>query len=166
MITKQKNDHGKKPWLPLCLLSFFFYGVMLLLTITAKDIHNARLPEVTAGQPGRQNFTCTVTAEDGTRREVTRSYTALPKDMVDSGKVFTLRSVVEGDFTYYYAEALSITVNTAMENSDYYAVSDNSIFWNSVILTGYEALSDGDEVFLIKESQKKPEELNKEDLFQ
>lgn len=166
MMSKQKKDHGKKPWFLLCFLSVLFYGSLLFLTLTARDIHNARLPKVTTGQPSTQSFTCTVLSHDGTQRTVTRSCTVLPKEMVDSGKVFYLKSETKHGLTYYYAELLPFTIDSTLEHPDYYAVSISIFYQSSVILTGYETLSEGDEVFLVKEKQSAPEEININDLFQ
>lgn len=135
----------------LCMISLLFYAGMFLLTVTAKDIHSARLPRVTAGKPAKQTFTYTVTDADGRVIERTHSCSALPKEMVDSGKVFTLQRNEENDFVYYYAQPLSFTVDTSLENEDYYAISSDTFLRTTVILTGYETLSAGDEVFLIKE---------------
>lgn len=165
MMSKHKKDLEKKPWLMLCLLSLLFYGAMLLLTVFADDIHNARLPKVTAAQPEKQKFTYTVTTGDGETITKTRSCDALPKEMVDSGKVFTLRSETENGVIFYYAEPLKFTVDTTLNHPDYYAISTGSVFGTTVILTGYEALSAGEEVFLIKD-EIKTNELSTENLFQ
>lgn len=166
MTSKHKKGHDKKPWLMLLLLSLLFYGAMLLLTVTAWDVHVARLPEVTAERPAKQRFTYEITGEYGTM-ERTSSFTALPKEMVDSGKVFQLQSVTEQDFTYYYARQLTVTIDETKENADFYAVPDDfSLFGATIIMTGYENLKDGDEVHLIEEEQKKTDSLTTEDLFQ
>lgn len=166
MRSKSKKDHDKKPWLLLCFLSVLFYGFLLFLTLVAKDVHVARLPKVTTGQPGTQSFTCTILFPDGTLQTLTRSCIALPKEMVDSGKVFYLKSEAEQGFTYYYAEPLPFTIDSALEHPDYYAVSFPLYCYGSVILTGYEALSEKDEVFLVKEKQTTPDKVNAPDLFQ
>ena len=166
LIPEHKKDHDKKPWLVLCLLSLLFYGAMLLLSLTARDIHNARLPQVTASRPFKQKFTYTVTWEDSVI-ERTGSFTALPKDMVDTGKVFTLRSETENDFTYHYAQQISIVVDEGKTNDDYYAITSGINSWDTLIVTGYEALEDGDEVFLIQENKENQKNNpSTEDLFQ
>ena len=165
MRFKRKKNPGQKPWLLLGILSLLFYGTMLFLTILADDIHTARLPKVTATQPGRQSFTYTLTAEDGTVVTKTCSHDALPKALVDSGKVFTVKTVTENGRIFYYAEPLNFTVDTNLANPEYYAISTNSVLGSTVILSGYEELSAGDEVFLVKENQK-ADKLNTEDLFQ
>lgn len=165
MMHKHKKDHDQKPWLTLCILSLLFYGVMLMLTLFAKDIHNARLPQVTAERPGKQPFSYTAIFE-GYTSERTGSYTALPKTMVDSGKVFTLKSVMKEDFIYYYAEQVSVVVDTSKENADYYAISEGLSSRDIVIMSGYETLRDGDEVCLIQENKKEKEELSTDNLFQ
>ena len=164
MMSKRKKDHEKKPWLMLCLFSLLFYGAMLFLTIFANDVHNARLPKVTAAQPEKQKFTYTLTTENGETTTKTRSCDALPKEMVDSGKVFSLKTVTENGRIFYYAEPLKFTIDITLNHPDYYAISTGSVFGSTVILTGYETLSSGDEVFLLKEEIK--ETLNTENLFQ
>lgn len=165
MMFKPIKSHDKKPWLTLCILSLLFYGTMLLLTLFAKDIHNTRLPQITAERPGKQKFTYSFTFEDYTTTR-TGSYTALPKAMVDSGQVFTLKSVVEDDFTYYYAEQVSVIIDETKSNPDYYAISEGLDSRDIVIMTGYETLSDGNEVCLIQEKKKEKEELSTDNLFQ
>lgn len=165
MMFKTKKDNDKKPWLTLCILSLLFYGAMLLLTLFAKDIHNARLPQVTAERPGKQPFSYTATFE-GYTLERTVSYTALPKDMVDAGKVFTLKTLVQDNFTYYYAEQVSVVVDASKENADYYAISEGLSSRDIVIMSGYETLNDGDEVYLIQEEKKEKEGLSTDNLFQ
>lgn len=165
MISNQKKDHEKKPWLMLCLLSLLFYSAMLLLTIFAKDIHIARLPKVTAEPPGKQKFSYMTTGESGTIKR-TMSVTALPKDMVDSGKVFVLETVTENDFIFYYAKQISVTVDETKENADYYAISSGLSMWgDTIITTGYETLKHGDEVYPIRDNLKN-ETLSTDDLFQ
>lgn len=165
MIFKQKKNPGQKPWLMLGILSLLFYGAMLFLTLFADDIHTARLPKVTAAQPGKQSFTYTFTTEDGTAITKTCSHDALPKALVDSCQVFTLKTVTENGRIFYYAEPLKFTVDTSLANPEYYAISTDSVLGSTVILSGYEELSAGDEVFLVKENQK-ADKLNTEDLFQ
>ena len=160
MIPEKKKDSEKKRLLPLVVLSLLFYGVMLLLTLTAKDIHNARLPQVTAGRPEKQFFSYTDTME-GNPIERTISCTALPKDMVDSGKVFILQTITKGDFTYYYAQQCFITIDAEKQHADYYAISNGIDSWDTVILTGYENLQNGAEVFLLpKEKNEKNQNKN------
>lgn len=166
MMSKQKKYPGKKPWLLLCFLSVLFYGFLLFLTLIAKDVHVARLPKVTTGQPETRGFTCTFLLPDGTMQTLTRFCLALPKEMVDADKVFYLKSETEHGFTYYYAEPLSFTIDDTLEHPDYYAVSFPLYYYGSVILTGYEELSAEDEVFLVKEKQAAPDEANVPDLFQ
>lgn len=160
-----KKETTKKPVLVLALLSLLFYGGMLLLSVFADDIHYARLPQVTAGVPKKQHFSYTSTY-DGHTINHTGSYIALPKDMVDSGKVFVIKTVVEENFTYYYAEKVSVTVDTGKENTDYYALSGGLDSRDIVIMSGYETLSDGDEVYLIQKKKQEKEELSTDNLFQ
>ena len=85
------KDGGKKPWFALLALSLLFYGAMLFLTIFAKNIHNARLPQVTAERLGKQHFSYTFTSEGYTAKR-TGSLPALPKELVDTNQVFILET--------------------------------------------------------------------------
>lgn len=165
MMSKSKKDSDKKSWLVLCLLSLLFYGAMLLLSLFAKDIHNARLPQVTAERPGKQEFTYTITIEDFSNTRI-GSFTALPKAMVDENKVFIIRTVSEEDFTYYYATQVFVTVDISKENTDYYAISQGLDSRDIVIMSGYETLNDGDEVCLIQKKVKEKEKHSTDNLFQ
>lgn len=165
MTSKLKKDNDRKPWFSLLLLSLCFYSSMLLLTVFAKNIHNTRLPQVTAARPGKQDFTYTITVEDFTDTRI-GSFTALPKAMVDENKVFIVRTVEEEDFTYYYAKQIFVSIDTSKENAEFYAVSDGIDISDIVISSGYEALIDGDEIYLIQEKRKKTEDIRTENLFQ
>ena len=159
------NNGDKKPWFALLALSLLFYGTMLLLTLFAKNIHYARLPQVTAERLGKQRFSYAITIE-GYTTERTSSLPALPKELVDTNQVFILETKETDDFTYYYARKASVTIDKSKENADYYAIADGLDSRSMVILTGYEKLNDGEEVFLVKEKKEKQKELSTENLFQ
>ncbi len=152
MITKEKtaSSSSKSRLLPLFVLSLLFYGAMLLLSLTSKDIHLKRLPKVTASRLSNVTFSCQTTSENGDTRTVTTQLRGLPKELYDSGQVFTITSKVTDGMTFYYAEQVAPEIDFSKENADYYAVLD-SFFQDMVILSGYEELEDGDEVNLIKD---------------
>lgn len=160
-----KKDNTKKPLFSLLLLSLLFYGSMLFLSAFADDIHYARLPKVTAETPKKQSFSYKITLDNGFSSSQTRLVSALPKDIVDSGQVFIIRTVEQDDFIYYYAQRVSVTIDTEHKNDDYYAISDGISSRDLVILTGYETLSDGDEVALLKE-KKEASKVQTDTLFQ
>lgn len=160
-----KKDTTNKPLFFLLLLSLLFYGGMLFLSAFADDIHYARLPRVTAETPKKQSFSYTITLNNGASSSQTNLFPALPKDMVDSGQVFIVRTSVQDDFTSYYAQKVSIVIDTEKKNDDYYAITDGIFSRDLVILTGYEALSDGDEVALLKE-KKEASKVQTDTLFQ
>ncbi len=156
------KDGGKKPWFALLALSLLFYGAMLFLTIFAKNIHNARLPQVTAERLGKQHFSYTFTSEGYTTKR-TSSLPSLPKELVDTNRIFVLETKETDDFTYYYARKASVSIDKSKENADYYAIADGLDSRAMIIVSGYEKLNDGDEIFLVK---KEKEELSTENLFQ
>lgn len=148
-----KKGTAKRRYLPLLFLSLTFYGIMLFLTLTAKDIHNARLPQVTANRLNKQSFTYTVTQEDGYTYEASKNREGIPKDVVDSGQIFIVTTITKEDMTYYYAKRTTVTIDTTLNNDTYYALDSSVSLRDMVILTGYEELEDGDEVYIVKEDK-------------
>ena len=146
---KKADDSAKHRLLPLFLLLFLFYGIMFVLTFTAKDIHNARLPHVTAGPLSRQDFEYMVTPEGGMPRMVTSSLLAIPKELVDSEQVFVIYTEERNGMTYTYARKVFVTVS--LENDMYYSVDGGIAFSDRIILSGYEELEDGCEVYIVKQ---------------
>ena len=151
-MTQNNKPRDKKRLLPLLVLSLLFYGILLFLTLTAKDIHLARLPQVTASRLGNVGFNYLFTPENGEPRTATKQMPGIPKEIYDSGQIFTVTTKVTDEMTYYYAKKISPEIDFSKENDAYYAVSD-SFFRDMVILTGYENLEDGDEVNLIKDTR-------------
>lgn len=159
-----KKETRKKPVLALVVLSLLFYGIMLFLSVSAKNIHYARLPQVTASSIQKQSFTYSYTTDYGTIQQ-TKLCAALPKDMVDSGQVFIITTDSRDDFIYYYAQRVSVVIDAEKENADYYAIASGIAGRDLVILSGYEDLEDGDEVYLQKE-KKETSKTQTENIFQ
>lgn len=149
-MTSKKE---KKQLLPLFLLSLAFYGSILFLTLNALDIRNARLPQVTASRLTKQEFDYTATLPSGQTIETNGKFLAIPKELIDYGKIFAIESVPTEDMTYYYAKEIFIQIDEKKENEMYYALADSN-FREMVVFTGYETLEDGCEVHLVKEDKK------------
>lgn len=160
----QKKDIDQRPWVLLVTLSMLFYGTMLFLSLYSKDIHNARLPQVTAERLGEQKFSYSITIDERTIKR-TSSLSALPKEMVNSDCIFVLETIETEDFTYYYAKKVSVTIDDTKENPDYYAITDGLERRAMVIMSGYETLNDGDEVYYSR-NEKETKTLSTENLFQ
>ena len=159
--TKKKEKRS----LPALLsLSFLFYGSMLLLSVFADDIHYARLPQVTASHPTKQQFYHSYVNDEGHFVYQNVNLPALPKDMVDSGQIFLLEAVSENNFTYYYVTKLSVLTDASYENTDYYAIINELNRSDLIVTEGYENLKDNDEVALIKKEKRYIKE--EKDLFQ
>ena len=82
---------------------------------------------------------------------------------MDTNRIFVLETKETDDFTYYYARKASVSIDKSKENADYYAIADGLDSRAMIIVSGYEKLNDGDEIFLVK---KEKEELSTENLFQ
>ena len=145
MTYKPNKIKNLSRLLPLLLLSVLFYGIMGFLTLKASDIHYARLPQVTTGQLGNEEFTFFL--EDYPDTERTRSILAIPKELYESGQVFKIEIKTKDDFTYYYARQVWAELEMDKQNEHYYAIKRGIMRSDHIILDGYEELYDGMEVF-------------------
>lgn len=149
---KSKKEKEKKKLLPLFLLSLVFYGGMLFLTLNALDIRNSRLPQVTANRLSKQEFTYIGTLQSGQTMEMTTKFLAIPKEVIEYGRIFAIDAVHKNDMTYYYAREIFVEIDEEKENDTYYALKEKD-FREMIVLTGYETLEDGCEVHLVKEKE-------------
>ena len=138
----------------LCLLSAIFYGSMLFLTLNAWDIRCARLPQVTASRLKKEEFSYIETLQSGQEYKTTRKFLAIPKELVEYGEFFAIDTVHKDDFTYYFARKVSIAIDKERENETSYALLERD-YRETIILTGYEGLEDGCEVYIVKEEKEK-----------
>ena len=136
----------------LCLLSVIFYGSMLFLTLNAWDIRCSRLPQVTASRLSKEEFRYMETLQSGQLIETTRKSLAIPKELIEYGRIFAIDTVHKNDLTYYYAREITIAIDEAKENETFYALAEKD-FRETIILTGYENVEDGCEVHIVKEEK-------------
>lgn len=146
--TKEAGEKSHRLLFIFIILSVLFYGAMLVLTFTAQHIHTARLPQVTARRLSTQSFSYSYVNPSGYTMQSTTQRYALPKELVDSGKIFTVITSEKNGASYSYVWKINVTVLDGYTNKDYYAV-DNT-FFDAIVLTGYEALEDGMEVNVVK----------------
>lgn len=150
--AKEQNNF-RRFLLPL-LLSLLFYGVMLFLTFFAEDLHDALLPKVTALPLSKQEFTYEVKRSDGSVRQVTKALYALPAKLVDSGLIFELVQSKKNDQPYYTVRRIT-TLKFGRLQNDYYEITNPNGLYSigNIIMSGYEQLEDGDEVFWLREKK-------------
>ena len=101
MTYKPNKIKNLSRLLPLLLLSVLFYGVMGFLTLKASNIHYARLPQVTTGQLGNEEFTSIQLRYSDI--ESARILLSKPTEPCETGQFFT-KTNVKSVFTYYYAK--------------------------------------------------------------
>lgn len=120
----------------LALTLLFFIG-MTVLTFTARDIHNSRLPHVTAKRLTRELF------GDGFTRKL-----ALPKELTEGDGVFIITSrIINGEKRDI---ARRVVLTTGQEDEEFYEVTGGIMGNELVIIESDRGLRDGDEVFVVK----------------
>ena len=135
----------------LLLLTALFYAGMILLTVFAEDIHNARLPQVAAARMIQQIFTYERVSENGFVIEADKKALAIPKEIVQESCVFVIRMVEEKGRTC--TRVYRVSVETGLETEKYYEVRSGLHSADQIVIAGYETLSDGEEVY-VKEKNK------------
>lgn len=123
-----------------------FFIAMLLLSFTAKRMHQSSLPKVQAATLEYQYFVDEETQEGA--QFLGFAY-GLPKKLYDDGIVFIISNeVVNGEVRTIARRVVDLKLGR--ENEDYYEVIEGISYGVQVIMSGDETIQDGDEVLIEK----------------
>ena len=132
------------------ILTASFFVIMLILTFSARAIHNSMIPNVKIRRLTREKFEHETILEDGVT-VITQSMFeyAISKDLYDSGNIYIITTGEKNGDERTFAKAFEIEIGH--ENEDYYEVK-NRLLDNKLrfIIYSSESINDGDEVFVIE----------------
>lgn len=132
-----------KKWIVL-IASVLFYAFMLVLTFTARGLHEASLPWVKVTTIGTHTFT----DENG---EQVYSI-ALPKDIYDSRTIYQVTTdIVNGEWRQVAHLLNPDQVQVGLSDYGYYEILKGLYYYNLIITDGLEGLTDGCEVYIENE---------------
>lgn len=121
---------------------------MLILTFTARAIHNRMIPNVRASRLSRVKFQHEQVLEDGTVRTVSQMSYAVPKWMVEQDFLYVVVQGMKNGDERTFARKLSLILGA--ENDGYYEIAEQ--FYDTgrlFIMESNKEIKDGTEVYLV-----------------
>ena len=117
-------------------VTILFFASMAALTFSARDVHNARLPQVTVRELTRERIT------------TDRRVLAIPVDAYDQNGVFIITTLYKNGEVR--DAAIRRHVQVGADNGEFYEVVDG-LFGNELIIIESDTpLADGAEVFIVR----------------
>ena len=125
----------------LVCVTLLFFALMAALSLTARDVHQSRLPHVTAARLTRESFS----QGPGSVRY---RQTAIPKELYHSGDIYIITSrSVNGESRDF---AKKVDIEIGLEIDGFYEVTHGLLGHDYVIFSTDRPLDDGDEVLVIQ----------------
>ena len=115
------------------IISVLFWGGMIFLSLSARVIHNGRLPHAEVLTVSKQDFICTFSDENGNVFSTARRAVGIPKSLINNEIYVITEEEVYGEIRNY-AHKVEVTVN-----DDYYSEEYNAVMYG---------LSAGDKVIV------------------
>ena len=127
-------------------VTVLFFAAMLFLTISARAIHNASLPQVTAEKLPSVQFPFEYTDESGNEMTGTKSALAIRSELLASDVFILYQREKNGDMRYYVRHA---EIETGAEHNGFTEVLSGIGYGDKVVISTNSELYDACEVFLL-----------------
>lgn len=130
------------------LLTILFFGAMVILSFSARVIHNRMIPNVTTFRLPYVKFEIPHYMQNGQLSFIEESYLpAIPKSLYEQGEVYYIDyQIINGEER---TVARAATLIIGIENDEYYEVTDIGIQRVLFIKTSDKPLHDGIEVHIV-----------------
>jgi hypothetical protein len=130
------------------ILIFIFIIIMIFLTLSARGIHNARIPNVTVQRLTREEFEITRVTSDGFVHTFTQRLLAIPKDLYYSGEIFIITPIIINGERRDAARRVTVTTGEGT-NENFYSVVQGIDFNHMVIIQSDRDVVHNGEVFVV-----------------
>lgn len=120
---------------------------MLILTISARSIHNSQIPNVTVKRLTQDDFAINSTLTSGEEVTAHQKRLAIPKSIIDSGEVYIITRIYINGEERNAARLVSPQIGTSNEES--YEVTGGIDRRDLIIIESNKKIKDGDEVFIV-----------------
>lgn len=129
------------------LIILFFFILMLILTISARSIHNSQIPNVTVKRLTQEDFVINSTLQNGEEVTTIQKRLAIPKNIINSGEIYIVtRIYINGE----ERDAVRMVFpQIGAENEGFYEVTSGIDRSNLVIFDSNKKLKNGDEIFIV-----------------
>lgn len=129
-------------WIELAVL---FFVTVAVLTVTARKIHNAGLPQVVTGNPVRVDFHVSYTDENGVTGETVRKLLAVPESVLDEECIYVIyKAEKNGELRSFVT---SVEIQTGLRENGYAEVISGVGKEERIVVSADRELVDGMEVF-------------------
>lgn len=129
------------------IVSILFYAVMLILTASARIIHNSTLPKVTVGYLEGQRFQQNESYNEKDILTKVLISIGIPKTLYESQHVYILsKEIINGEERNIAREVMNLEIGRSSDT--HYEVIKGISGIDLVILTGGELVEDGQEVYV------------------
>ncbi len=125
------------------IVTVLFFAAMLFLTISARAIHNASLPQVTAEKLPSVQFPFEYTDESGNEMTGTKSAFAIRSELLASDVFILYQREKNGDMRYYVRLA---EIETGAEHNGFTEVLSGIGYGDKIVVSADTKLCDGVEV--------------------
>lgn len=132
----------KKGWL---IISVVFYVGMLILTFTARSIHERNLPHVTVSYLEQELFPSEYMDENGELQMGLQSRTAIPKKLTEQPIFVVYKAIKNGEERDFVRE---VQILTGIEENGYLEVISGIGYNERVVVSTSAELTDGAEVVI------------------
>ena len=125
------------------IVTVLFFAAMLFLTISARPIHNASLPQVTVEKLSSVQFPFEYTDENGNVMTGTKSALAIRSDLLGSDVFILYQREKNGDLRDYVRLA---EIEMGEEYNGFTEVLSGIGYGDKIVVNSDTKLCDGDEV--------------------
>lgn len=126
-------------------VTVLFFAAMLFLTVSARAIHNASLPQVTVKKLSQEQFPFEYTDENGNVMTGTKSVLAIRSELLASDVFILYQREKNGEMRNYVRLA---TIETGAEYNGFTEVLSGVGYGDKVVVNTDKELYDGCEVTL------------------
>ncbi len=126
-------------------VTVLFFTAMLVLTVTAREIHNRSIPHVTVDNPARTAFTFTYTDEEGNIGETSQKRLSIPKELAGQPVFVVYEGMKNGEVRTFVQQ---VFVETGVESEAFIEVVNGLSSKDKVVVTADGPLWDGAEVYV------------------
>lgn len=123
------------------IISALFWSGMVVLSLSARAIHNSRLPHAEVLTAAKQDFTCTFADENGNILSAARRAVGIPKSLTDNEIYVIIQKEVYGE-TRNYACCTEVMMYDGYYSEEYNAVMYGLSAGDKLIISADRPLSE------------------------
>lgn len=127
-------------------ISSLFWSIMIVLSLSARVIHNTRLPHAETLTVKKQDFICTFADENGNILSASRRAVGIPKALNNHEIYVIIQEEVYGE-TRYYAHKVDVMMYDEYDSEEYLAVMYGLSAGDKLIVSTDRPLEDHIEVY-------------------